>query len=114
MGVLSTNDQYINRVFDVFDDNKDGHIDAAELALILFPEKYNEENKDESIEDYDDEADEDAQKFLASVQKMINEVDLDGDGRIDFEEFKKAMNEDFEAGLIGTNRDDDGCKTLEE
>merc|ERR1712228_752548 len=63
--VLSTNDQYINRVFDVFDDNKDGHIDAAELALILFPGKNNEDGGDEKealADEYEDEeADEDAQ-----------------------------------------------------
>ena len=35
--VLSTNDQYIHRVFSVFDDNGDGHIDANELSQILFP-----------------------------------------------------------------------------
>ena len=117
--VLSTNDQYINRVFDVFDENGDGHIDAKELALILFPEKYNgednveqdaEENKEQS-ENVDDEEDEDNKKLLATVTKMINEVDIDGDGKIDFDEFKKAMIEDMEAGLIGTGTDDDGWKT---
>merc|ERR1719461_1555259 len=36
--VLSTNDQYIHRVFSVFDDNGDGHIDANELQQILFPQ----------------------------------------------------------------------------
>merc|ERR1712003_148849 len=113
--VLSTNDQYINRVFDVFDDNGDGHIDAKELALILFPENYDENsvaNIDEEDETYDDEdEDEDNKNLLATVKKMINEVDVNGDGKIDFDEFKKAMNEDMEAGLIGNNKDDDGWKT---
>jgi len=104
--VLSTNDQYINRVFDVFDDNGDGHIDAKELALILFPEKMDDNNKEEeNKEPYDDaeeeEEDADNQKLIATVTKMINEVDKDGDGKIDFEEFKTAMMEDMEAGKLG-------------
>merc|ERR1712099_63392 len=74
--VLSTNDQYINRVFDVFDDNGDGHIDAKELALILFPENYDAD----AAETYEDEdEDEDNKKLLATVKKMINEVDANGD-----------------------------------
>merc|ERR1712048_743795 len=77
--VLSTNDQYINRVFDVFDDNGDGHIDAKELALILFPEKVDDDSN-ENKEEYDaDEEDADNQKLIATVKKMINEVDKDGD-----------------------------------
>merc|ERR1712129_278972 len=93
--VLSTNDQYINRVFDVFDDNGDGHIDAKELALILFPEKID---------------DEDNEKLIATVTKMINEVDKDGDGKIDFDEFKTAMMEDMDAGNLafGANKEDGG------
>merc|ERR1712176_387764 len=112
--VLSTNDQYINRVFDVFDDNGDGHIDAKELALILFPENYDADsvaNIDVDTETYDDEdEDEDNKNLLATVKKMINEVDVNGDGKIDFDEFKKAMNEDLEAGKL-ISKDDDGWKT---
>ena len=48
--VLSTNDQYIHRVFSVFDDNGDGHIDASELQQILFPKtgrgRYKESDSD--------------------------------------------------------------------
>merc|ERR1712083_201932 len=107
----STNDQYINRVFDVFDDNGDGHIDAKELALILFPEKVDDdgnENKEEYDADADaDEEDADNEKLIATVKKMINEVDKDGDGKIDFEEFKTAMMEDMEAGKLGFGADNE-------
>merc|ERR1712129_666695 len=108
--VLSTNDQYINHVFD---DNGDGHIDAKELALILFPDKIdddgNEENKLQS-DDVDSEEDEDNEKLIATMTKMINEVDKDGDGKIDFDEFKTAMMEDMDAGNLafGANKEDGG------
>eukprot|EP00487_Bulimina_marginata_P007666 TRINITY_DN29163_c0_g1_i1.p1 TRINITY_DN29163_c0_g1~~TRINITY_DN29163_c0_g1_i1.p1 ORF type:complete len:167 (+),score=46.41 TRINITY_DN29163_c0_g1_i1:210-710(+) len=107
--VLSTNDQYIHRVFDVFDDNGDGHIDPKELGQILFPEQYDagsdanedgaEEQKlnDEEEQEYQDDED----GFLQTVQKMIGEVDEDGDGKISFDEFKKAMKEDVESGTLG-------------
>merc|ERR1712129_654018 len=111
--VLSTNDQYINRVFDVFDDNGDGHIDAKELALILFPENYDADAPQTEEEDNDEseELDDDNKNLMATVKKMINEVDANGDGKIDFDEFKTAMNEDMQAGLIGQKGDDDGWKT---
>ena len=43
-------EQYIMRVFDVFDDNGDGHIDSSELGMILFPEQYGEDGGVDSKE----------------------------------------------------------------
>merc|ERR1719361_2291451 len=78
--VLTTNDQYIHRVFDVFDDNGDGHIDSKELGQILFPEKYDADDENKT-DDYEDDED----GFLQTVTRMIGEVDENGDGKIDFE-----------------------------
>ena len=126
--VLTTNEQYIHRVFDVFDDNGDGFVDSKELGQILFPEKYDEDGNEKQSEDqeagnptdesqqlqsddvdnYDDDMNQDG--FLHTIRRMIEEVDLNGDGKIDFGEFKKAMQEDLEAGkfVFGTGDGDDG------
>ena len=57
----------------VFDDNGDGEIDANELQGVL------------------------GEDFGAIVE-MIKEVDADGNGKVNFEEFSKAMMEDIEKG----------------
>merc|ERR1712048_1314273 len=99
--VLSTNDQYINRVFSVFDDNGDGHIDSNELQQILFPKTEEapeddaaaspaEEDQLANPTDENDDEDEMQAGFLDTVKKMIDEVDENKDGKIDFDEFKKA------------------------
>ena len=44
--------------------------------------------------------------FLDIVQKMIEEVDEDGDGKLSFEEFKKAMKEDLDSGKWGIDGTD--------
>ena len=84
--VLASNDTYVNRVFEVFDDNGDGFIDVKEFGSVLFPEKYNEDGE---FLKKDEEMDED-------TMKLIDEIDLDQDGRISFDEFKAAMREDWE------------------
>ena len=115
--VLSTNDQYIHRVFSVFDDNGDGHIDANELQQILFPKTEgaesgdaesagNEEEKELAASPEDDgEGMNDG--FLDTVKRMIQEVDANKDGKIDFDEFKTAMQEDLESGKLGFAKGDD-------
>lgn len=57
--------------FNVFDKDKNGYISAGELKLVMasLGEKLS-----------DDE-----------VNEMIKEADIDGDGEINFEEFKRMM-----------------------
>merc|ERR1719411_2139381 len=64
--LLSQHDQYIHRVFAVFDDNGDGYIDAKELQSVLGDD-------------------------FEIIQSMISEVDENNDGKLSFEEFQKAM-----------------------
>ncbi|KAG6413791.1 hypothetical protein SASPL_126506 [Salvia splendens] len=59
--------------FDVFDGNKDGRITVEELGMVLSSLGFSEGSK---IED---------------CKEMIRKVDVDGDGMVDFEEFKKMM-----------------------
>jgi len=66
--LLSQHDQYIHRVFAVFDDNGDGFIDAKELHGVLGDD-------------------------FEQILKMIEEVDENGDGKLSFDEFQKAMQE---------------------
>lgn len=73
--LLSQHDQYIHRVFAVFDDNGDGYIDAKELQSVLG-------------EDFE------------HIQAMINEVDSNNDGKLSFEEFQKAMQEEDNKGNL--------------
>lgn len=67
--LLSQHDQYIHRVFAVFDDNGDGFIDAKELQSVLGDD-------------------------FENIQAMIKEVDVNNDGKLSFEEFQKAMQEE--------------------
>jgi len=120
--VLTTNDQYIHRVFSVFDDNGDGHIDANELQQILFPKVEQSEEAGAAVTDDppedeqlqsgdDDDAEEDGvggDGFMESIKNMISEVDANHDGKIDFEEFKSAMQEDMSSGKLGIKRDGTG------
>merc|ERR1712154_602435 len=70
--LLSQHDQYIHRVFAVFDDNGDGYIDAKELQGVLGDD-------------------------FEQIMAMISEVDENNDGKLSFEEFQKAMQEDTNA-----------------
>jgi len=67
--LLSQHDQYIHRVFAVFDDNGDGFIDAKELQSVLGDD-------------------------FENIQAMIKEVDVNNDGKLSFEEFQRAMQEE--------------------
>ena len=64
------NDQKLKAAFSLFDRNGDGDIEARELKEVIG----NENNKGDKV-------------FL----EMIEEVDLDGNGVIDFKEFKSMM-----------------------
>ena len=61
----------IIEVFKVFDEDGSGNIGASELAHVL-------SNLDEPL-------------TPAEVQWIVNEADVDGDGTISFDEFKKMM-----------------------
>jgi calmodulin len=58
--------------FEMFDKDKDGTITAKELANVM--RSLNQEPTEQELND------------------MINEVDIDGNGRVDFEEFVALMN----------------------
>ncbi|ETO16350.1 calcium-dependent protein kinase [Reticulomyxa filosa] len=118
--ILSTNDQFINRVFNVFDANGDGQIDVNELKNVLMPEpntnsddtKEQEKEKDkEQDKEKDKEQDKEKDKDktndtdnsednnqLKHLAQMIDEVDLNGDHMISFQEFQACMKEDIEKG----------------
>merc|ERR1712190_279975 len=44
---------------------------------------------------------------VQKMKKMIEEVDANHDGKIDFNEFKTAMQEDLESGKLGFGKGDD-------
>lgn len=58
--------------FEMFDKDKDGSITAKELAMVM--KSLNQEPTD------------------ADVEEMINEVDVNGNGKIEYEEFVIMMN----------------------
>ncbi|KAK3213159.1 hypothetical protein Dsin_017865 [Dipteronia sinensis] len=59
--------------FDVFDKDKDGLISGEELGLVLSSLGLNEGKK------------------IENCREMIRKVDMDGDGMVNFDEFKKMM-----------------------
>eukprot|EP01018_Ginkgo_biloba_P006586 Gb_30178 [translate_table: standard] len=63
----------LRKAFDVFDRNGDGFICPGELSKVLLSLGYAEGG------------------CLAECQKMINQVDEDGDGQVNFLEFKKMV-----------------------
>ncbi|MED6163995.1 hypothetical protein PIB30_085295 [Stylosanthes scabra] len=63
--------------FDVFDENKDGFFDASELQRVLIILGLKEA------------------RTLENCQKMIRKYDVNQDGRIDFNEFVKIMENCF-------------------
>merc|ERR1719384_61174 len=73
--LLSQHDQYIHRVFAVFDDNGDGYIDAKELQSVLGDD-------------------------FENIKNMISEVDENDDGKLSLEEFQKAMQEEDNKGNL--------------
>ncbi|CAN1348804.1 Probable calcium-binding protein CML46 [Linum perenne] len=67
----------IKEAFDVFDVNRDGFIDEAELQRVMF-----QLGLKEGVE-------------IDSCRKMIKAFDENGDGMIDFSEFVKFMEKSF-------------------
>ncbi|CAI9100843.1 OLC1v1038028C1 [Oldenlandia corymbosa var. corymbosa] len=66
-------DEDLKEAFDVFDGDKDGVITVEELGLVLSSLGFKQGNK---VED---------------CKEMIRKVDMDGDGMVNFDEFKKMM-----------------------
>ncbi|KAF6171833.1 hypothetical protein GIB67_007354 [Kingdonia uniflora] len=67
----------VKEAFDVFDENKDGFIDARELEMILFSLGFRKKYG------------------VLECERMIAAFDENGDGRIDFNEFLKFMENSF-------------------
>ncbi|KAL8529498.1 hypothetical protein ACS0TY_006795 [Phlomoides rotata] len=63
----------LKEAFDVFDENRDGFIDAKELHKVLCALRLTQASE------------------LQSCTKMIRMFDENGDGRVDFDEFVKFM-----------------------
>ncbi|XVE63688.1 hypothetical protein DITRI_Ditri07aG0040000 [Diplodiscus trichospermus] len=63
----------LKEAFDVFDKNKDGLISVEELGSVLCSLGLNEGNK------------------MEDCKAMIRKVDMDGDGMVNFDEFKRMM-----------------------
>lgn len=63
----------LKEAFDVFDGDKDGVITVEELGLVLSSLGFKEG------------------KRLEACKEMIRNVDMDGDGMVNFDEFKKMM-----------------------
>ena len=106
--LLKSNDAILQSVFDVFDKNGDGYIDTNELNDVLFNKdkqasNINDIGNDKKVQEdgnEEDDDDDDRQKFR-KIQTLIEEVDLDGDGKISFDEFKQAMKEDIDIEANG-------------
>ena len=97
---LTISDKYAHAIFDVFDENGDGFIDMDELKKVLFPEQGKEQ---EDYQLYQDETEEFLDRLLEEqrtdrLQQILEETDENGDGKISFEEFHKAMTADVEEG----------------
>ena len=63
--------QEIREAFDLFDSDRSGYVDAEEIKVAM---------RALGVEPKDSE-----------IQKMISEVDADGNGQIEFDEFNKMM-----------------------
>ncbi|KAI7728569.1 hypothetical protein M8C21_001087 [Ambrosia artemisiifolia] len=72
-GNIDDEDSDLKDAFDVFDGDKNGVISVEELGLVLDSLGFKEGKK------------------LEDCKKMISKVDTDGDGMINFQEFKKMM-----------------------
>ncbi|GFY99717.1 EF hand calcium-binding protein family [Actinidia rufa] len=72
-GVREGGDRELMEAFDVFDVDRDGLISEHELRLVL-----SSLGMDEG-------------KVLENCKEMIRQVDMDGDGRVNFDEFKMMM-----------------------
>ena len=116
--VLTENDNYIARVFEVFDDNGDGHIDSNELRMILFsdvndPDAEGAENKNDSDgneNDAENDNDENNNNNVIAKENDNNEDNGEIAAQMS-EEWKEQMKEQFqkiEAMIEEVDKDHDG------
>ena len=73
---IEKNMQMLEQAFNFFDQDEDGEICKEELAAVI---KKDNPEIDDGVLEY-----------------MINEVDADGDGKVNFQEFKNMMHNKFE------------------
>lgn len=66
-------DEEMREAFEVFDGNRDGLISVEELGLVLCSLGFVEGNR------------------IENCKEMISKVDVDGDGMVNFDEFKNMM-----------------------
>ncbi|KAG6542003.1 hypothetical protein Mapa_016640 [Marchantia paleacea] len=79
-GLHHCEEEDLKEAFNVFDTNDDGFISPTELQAVLMNLGMNEGTS------------------LSNCEKMIQNVDADGNGQVDFTEFKKLMSTDFGRG----------------
>ena len=72
-GVMGNEEVDLKEAFDVFDKDNDGLISVEELALVLTSLGLREGRK------------------IEECKEMIKKVDMDGDGMVNFNEFKRMM-----------------------
>lgn len=72
-GVIENEEVDLKEAFDVFDKDNDGLISVEELALVLTSLGLREGRK------------------IEECKEMIKKVDMDGDGMVNFNEFKRMM-----------------------
>ncbi|BBN13759.1 calcium-binding protein CML [Marchantia polymorpha subsp. ruderalis] len=79
-GLRHCEEEDLKEAFNVFDTDKDGFISPTELQAVLVNLGMKEGTS------------------LSNCEMMIKNVDADGNGRVDFTEFKKLMSSDFIRG----------------
>lgn len=103
-------DKELTQMIEKIDANKDGFVDIDEFGLLyetIMDEKDEEEDMREAFNVFDQNGDgfitvEELRSVLQSLglkqgrtledcKKMISKVDVDGDGRVDYKEFKQMM-----------------------
>jgi calmodulin len=89
-------EQELRDAFKVFDKHNRGYITASDLRAVLQclgEDLDSDESKTNKFIRREDSQTKTERLFYLPVEDMIKEVDVDGDGRIDFEEFVRALGE---------------------
>lgn len=107
-----TSDEEVKRIMAEIDKNGDGYIDPREFALFYCGESDGDKCGTKELRDAFDLYDADKNGLISATElhsvlkglgekcslgdcrKMIKSVDVDGDGCVNFEEFKKMMSRD--------------------